>query len=362
METIKIACDPIQLFVGQPYNTGQDGYRINLFLGSKSKKAKTVLSFDTIQEAQEFYDTHNEKFRIDFTDLHGTMLPKSESVLFDTLQEAQEFCKKNQQENMTEQDRELKRQEEQAIAELERSYRAYLTPSKRDDDPDAPTISDEEVDLDVLAADDNFFAASSEAMDVAKRLLKSIAELYIEQDVIDQYPYFKNKLYYEESSISMIHSQIMISQFVLKKFFRSIIQSPTAKNIESLAKIQSTLLQLAKYQREYLQDVELSFQKLKQDYQRGDFVQTYDDVPSEEVTDGTLLINDRKRLIQELQAITKEEGLIPLSPNSALREQLTEPDRFETEFKINLADVADEDDDSEERYSGDGSPLDSFID
>jgi len=346
---IKIPTEPIEQVLSQPYKTDTVGYFVNIFNG-RSKASKRKFNFPDKGQAAQFYTDNSGKWRIDFTDLSGNLLADEKSLLFDSRalaysQYAKLMSKNKEVIENTEDD-----VEDIVIEQLERTFEQYLPslvksqPKRKSNFSDLPKFDDEdedeehekEHDEDVLQAEEKYIQASSIALTEAKSLLGSIAELYIEKGVIEKFPYFKNKLYFEENSIQMIHTQMMISQLVLKKFFKQVIKNPTAKNIESLSKIQMSQLALSKYQREYLSDVEESFKKLKKDYVNGEFVNQSGIEEGEVIIPDTPVFNDRKKLIMELSEVVEADDLIPLSPNQNLRNNIkdNERNRYETSFKI----------------------------
>ena len=351
---IKIPTEPIEQILSQPYKTEAVGYFVNIFNG-KSKASKRKFNFPTKDAAAVFYNTNVGKWRIDFTDLSGNLLPDVKSLLFDSQNLAlREYTKlMNQNKGVFESsDEDI---EDIVIEQLEKTFEQYLPsikPKPKDKSvfSDLPRLGDDEeeeqeTDTDVLEAEEKYMQASSVALTEAKSLLNAIAELYIERGVIEKFPYFKNKLYFEENSIQMIHTQMMISQLVLKKFFKSVIKFPTAKNIESLSKIQMSQLALSKYQREYLSDVEESFKKLKKDYNNGEFVNQSGVEDNEFTVPDIPVINDRKKLIMQLAEVVESEELIPLSPNQNLRNNIKndDKDKYETTFQINSqGDISEE--------------------
>ena len=202
--------------------------------------------------------------------------------------------------------------------------------------------------------------AITDALSHAKELLNSVAELYLDKNIIDRYPYIKKRLYYEEQSISNITLQIMISNNVLKKFYREILKFPSAKNIETLSKLQKTILDISKYQREYLGETEASFKKLKEDNDSNKFVLPEAEIAeAEEIIeeDGLIKTNSRQALIDEIRSINSEAktAKIPMSPNANLQ---TDDENVEDNFNIYEGDdYNDENDD----YKVSGTGLESNL-
>jgi len=339
IKIIKIPSQPIEQTLSQPYKTDTVGYFVNV-LDGKSKASKRKFNFPSKKAAGDFYKENAGKWRIDFSDMSGNPMPQTESLLFDSQKEAYDryalLMKSNEKIVESTNDEE----DDFVINELEKSFGQFLPEYMKpkqfglsgEDEKDEDIVQDE----DVTQAEEKYLQASSVALNAAKELLNSISELYIDKGVLEKYPYFKNKLYFEENSIQMIHTQMMMSQLVLKKFFKQVIKNPTPKNIESLSKIQMSQLAISKYQREYLSDVEDSFKKLKKDYGDGQFVNQSGVEEGEVVQPDSPVINDRKKLIRELAEVTVSEELIPLSPNQRLRDKIAKEDigKYEQKFLI----------------------------
>lgn len=366
MSEIKIANKPYYIACSQPYILGKNQpYQVNKFIDGK-KSRKITQSFADKSEADEFYNENNEKWNIDFNDLEGNIVDKE---IFQTEELANECYRLNLIANKEILKSEEDEEDEEIIRELEKNFMPMKTGYSDDNFPEE--LTQEEIDAqeekeewriekkarreEAKLAEELYLKSSTQAMDLARNLLSSVAELYIDKKIIDKYPYIKNRMFYEEQSISNITLQIMISNKVLCKFYKEIIKFPTAKNIETLSKLQKTILDISRYQREYLSDVEKSFKSLSEDANSGKFYNDIEDTVAEEISevDGIITTNSRQKLIEEIRNINKDsqKTKIPLSPNIRLKPE--NMDDIEDVSYINAGDDFEEDD-KELEVDGDG--------
>lgn len=344
---LRIAGKPYLLTCSQPYKTSSDlGYLVNTFINGE-KRTKIAKSFPSREDANEFYAESNNKFHIDFNDLSGNYL---ETEMYQTEEEALNEYSLGREKNTKKIESKLDREDEELLEEMNKHMSPKNSVSLMFDDE-----MSEDMDVDAKIADEVYENSTATSLGYAKDLLKSVAELYLSKDIIDKYPYIKNKLFYEEQSISNITLQIMISNRVLKKFYKEIMANPSSKNIETLSKLQKTILDISKYQREYLGDVEESIKKLKKDSDEAVFENDIVDTDAEEVMDrledGIISTNSRQKLIAEIQEIgnaVKRNEKIPLSPNSLLQEDISDEEKllYEDEPSLNIVEYDDEEDES----------------
>lgn len=361
-DQVKIANSPVLITCSQPYVLGKDQpYKVNKIVDGK-KSAKIVLQFKTKKEGDEFYNKNNNKYQIDFVDLDGNEV--GESVLFDTEEEANEYYRQNLLNNKEILKSDEEESDEEIIKQLEANFHTTLPATLEEDEEEIENqerlAERRQRRADAKEAENVYQLAITDALSHAKELLNSVAELYLDKNIIDRYPYIKKRLYYEEQSISNITLQIMISNNVLKKFYREILKFPSAKNIETLSKLQKTILDISKYQREYLGEIEASFKKLKEDNDSNKFVLPEAEIAeAEEIIeeDGLIKTNSRQALIDEIRSINSEAktAKIPMSPNANLQ---TDDENVEDNFNIYEGDdYNDENDD----YKVSGTGLESNL-
>ena len=263
-DQVKIANSPVLITCSQPYVLGKgQPYKVNKIVDGK-KSAKIVLQFKNKKEGDEFYNKNNNKYQIDFVDLDGNEV--GEPILFDTEEEANEYYRQNLLKNKEILKSDEEDSDEEIIKQLEVNFHALPATLEEDEEEienQERLAERRQRRADAKEAEAVYQTAVTDALGHAKELLNSVAELYLDKNIIDRYPYIKKRLYYEEQSISNITLQIMISNNVLKKFYREIIKFPSAKNIETLSKLQKTILDISKYQREYLGEISLSYLKQK---------------------------------------------------------------------------------------------------
>lgn len=361
-DQVKIANSPVLITCSQPYVLGKDQpYKVNKIIDGK-KSAKIVLQFKSKKEGDEFYNKNNNKYQIDFVDLDGNEV--GEPMLFDTEEEANEYYRQNLLNNKEILKSDEEESDEEIIKQLEANFHTTLPATLEEDEEEIENqerlAERRQRRADAKEAETVYQLAITDALSHAKELLNSVAELYLDKNIIDRYPYIKKRLYYEEQSISNITLQIMISNNVLKKFYREILKFPSAKNIETLSKLQKTILDISKYQREYLGEIEASFKKLKEDNDSNKFVLPEAEIAeAEEIVeeDGLIKTNSRQALIDEIRSINSEAktAKIPMSPNANLQ---TDDENVEDNFNIYEGDdYNDENDD----YKVSGTGLESNL-
>lgn len=361
-DQVKIANSPVLITCSQPYVLGKDQpYKVNKIIDGK-KSAKIVLQFKTKKEGDEFYNKNNNKYQVDFVDLDGNEV--GEPILFDTEEEANEYYRQNLLNNKEILKSDEEESDEEIIKQLEANFHTTLPATLEEDEEEIENqerlAERRQRRADAKEAENVYQLAITDALSHAKELLNSVAELYLDKNIIDRYPYIKKRLYYEEQSISNITLQIMISNNVLKKFYREILKFPSAKNIETLSKLQKTILDISKYQREYLGEIEASFKKLKEDNDSNKFVLPEAEIAeAEEIIeeDGLIKTNSRQALIDEIRSINSEAktAKIPMSPNANLQ---TDDENVEDNFNIYEGDdYNDENDD----YKVSGTGLESNL-
>ena len=352
MDTVKIANTPVLITCSQPYVLGKgQPYKVNKIVDGK-KSAKIVLQFKNKKEGDEYYARTNNHWQIDFIDLDGNEV--GEPMMFATEEEANEYYRQNLLQNKAILQSEESSNDEEIIKQLEATFHADTTTLPVSLDDEEAEEERERLEerrkrrADAKEADTVYNVAVADALSHAKELLNSVAELYLDKNIIDRYPYIKKRLYYEEQSISNITLQIMISNNVLKKFYREILRFPSAKNIETLSKLQKTILDISRYQREYLGEIEASFKKLKEDNDMNKFVlPDAEEAVAEEITeeDGLIKTNSRQALIDEIRSINADavKAKIPKSPNANLQ---TDDKNVEDDYNLyegdDLADGTDD--------------------
>lgn len=365
-DKIKIANKPYYITCSQPYVMGKDGkYKVNKFIdGQKSKKI--VEEFDNRVQAEEFYNMCNDKWFIELVDLDGNAVGKPK--IFDKQEDADEFYRQNLISNKAILRNEEDDDDDEIIKELESNFMELGSKMLQASENNMPELDEEaEEELrkqkeEIRESEKVYDESATASMMAAKELLKSVAELYLDKKIIEKYPYIKNRLYYEEQSISNITLQIIIANKVLKKYYKEIIKNPNAKNIETLGKLQKTILDISKYQRDYLGEIEKSFKQLKTDEESNQFVNDYVDVDAEEIVEeenGLITTNSRQKLIEELRNLHYESqktyNRIPLSPNRNLQ---IDDDRLEDAAIINEGTDFDEE---EGDMIVEGNGLDSSL-
>jgi hypothetical protein len=294
---------------------------VNKFIDGR-KSTKIVEKFKSKKEADKYREKFNDKWIVTFCTTDGEELEDIE--VFPTKQEAEKFFQDNILSNKEHIKNEEEEEDDRLIHMLETSLMdGYLPSTILGDD-----VSDEEKERlqrlqEAELADGEYDENTTMALSRANDLLKSVAELYLDKATIEKHKFILNKLAFEQQSISSITLQIVISNRLLKKIYKEIVKNPSPKNIDSLVKLQKMILDLSKYQREYIDSVQSSFKNLKKDSEEEIFAQ--DDVLDVDVVDvthedGSLSTNSRAELIKKLAEFrsASSDMKIPKSPNTKL--------------------------------------------
>lgn len=353
--SIRIANKPYHVSCSQAYTLGKNKpYQINKFIDGK-KSSKIVEIFDDKSSADEYRRKYHDKWVISFCTIDGDEISAVE--IFDTEQEAIRFYENNMRENSdyvkTEQDKE----DDRLIMMLEDTFRQNNLPTDilegLDDDERERMERLRESEL----ADGEYDESTSIAIQRANELLQSVSELYLDKQTIEKHRFIVNKLMFEQQSISSIALQIAILNRILKKTYKEVIKNPSPKNIESLVKLQKMILDLSKYQREYIDSVQTSFKNLKKDADDEMFVrdEPEDAIVVDASTDGSFSTNSRIELTKKLIEFRRETAdmKIPLSPNASLVKDKTDP-RLEDKAKIYIPDESSSTDSDIPGYEDDG--------
>lgn len=330
---IKIANKPYFIVCSQPYTLGKNQpYQVNKFIGGR-KSAKVVETFEDKSSADEYRKQFNEKWIVTFCTIDGEEV--SDIEIFNTEKEAMNFYEENMKQNSEHVKQNIEDEDDRLIDMLESSiYSMSNIPQEIADG------LDEEERLRLIEAekaDSEYDENVKFAIDRANNLLKSVSELYLDKKTIEKHEFIMNKLMFEQQSISSIALQIAILNRILKKSYKEVIKNPHPKNIESMVKLQKMILDLSKYQREYIDSVQESFKSLKKDADDELFAKgEMEDIEVVDVTsqEGFFSTNSRIELTKKLMAFREESKMkIPLSPNAKLVAGKNDP-RLEKEAKI----------------------------
>ena len=334
--SIKIANKPYHVTCSQSYTLGKNQpYQVNKFIDGK-KSTKIVEKFASKKQADKYREKFDDKWVVTFCTTDGEELDDVE--IFQTKSDADKFFQDNISSNKEHLKNEEDAEDDHLIQMLESSLMdGYLPSSILGDD-----VSDEERERlqrlqEAELADGEYDENTKIALSRANELLKSVSELYLDKGTIEKHKFILNKLAFEQQSISSITLQIIISNRLLKKIYKEIIKNPSPKNIDSLVKLQKMILDLSRYQREYIDSVQNSFKNLKRDSEEEIFAQ--DDVVDVDVIDvtnaddGSLSTNSRAELIRKLAEFRSASSTmkIPKSPNTKL---VTDDPLVEDEAKI----------------------------
>lgn len=291
---------PYHMTCSQPYKTDSTSdmkYIVNSFR-DKRKITKKTNNFPDRQSADDFFTKHDNKWIVDNLDIEGNFCG---NVIFEDEKSAMDYYNKNNPNPTPEtDDLDIEIYSTMDLPELSEEEMLLLSPEEQ-------LIRRQEL-AEIRESETTYMKKASESLGSARQMIENLATLYIDPSVLQSFPYLEDKIRYEEQSISMITHQLLIAQLVLKKYYKTLITHPSAKNVESLAKIQKTILELSEAQRKSLNESEKAFKNLKEEYESGKFYTDIVDQEAQEMEDDSNLVatNDRKRLIREIQDITVE--------------------------------------------------------
>jgi len=347
---MEICGNPVKKTFGKPYKTSKTSdWSINVIINGKSKKPKITKEFKTKIEAEEYTIKFNNKWFVDISD--GNNYIRSET--FDTDTEAETFVKEHKE-------KEIKRitnkkdsllEEETTFLEEELKKSGSEVPAMIGDNDDLS----EEIKEQLRKHKDDFDGTLATAENDAKQLLMSVAQLYLDEGIIEDSNYVKFKMVIEQKGLASLVFQLDIARKALFKLSEQIHNGMhSARNYEVLTQLQRIVLDVTKYQHEYLDDIEESMKKLSNDYDSGitknnigGTVETGDDGTEVKII-GT---SNRTKLIDEINEIVEDskKNKTPQSVNKKLHkddDDMTDAIEIKTEDDID-ADSADDEDISE---------------
>jgi hypothetical protein len=180
------------------------------------------------------------------------------------------------------------------------------------DEDDAETIKQKEEHKDEF--DRNEEACKNEATNI----LMQLAKIYLSTDMINENDYIKFKLQLEQKSLSSLIFQLDVARKAIFKLSETIhLGNATSKHYEALTQLNRVVLDISKYQNEYLSNIGKSIKEIECDItlskEKGALSdkRNSEDVEFEEVDgDDEIMVttNDRKKLIQIINEM-KDESL-----------------------------------------------------
>ena len=316
---MEICGKPVKKTFGNPYKTTKEGdWLVNINIDGKKTKLK--IGFPTKPEADEYILVNNEKWFVSVTDsAHNHVRDET----FGDIKSAQAYvrqARENAQKSV--------RDHNQSIIEDETTFLedrigiGTELPALQNDSGDSEI--DESVQNEIKKHKDDFDGSLVSAEEDAKSLLMSVAKLYLDENIIKDNDYIKFKMVIESKGLSSLIFQLDIARkalFKLSEQIHSGTHSP--RNYEVLTQLQRIILDVTKYQHEYLDDIEESMKNLAEDYETG---KTKDGATTAEVVESStgevtvIGTSNRVKLLEDINAIVIEskENKTPQSVNKNL--------------------------------------------
>lgn len=183
----------------------------------------------------------------------------------------------------------------------------------------------------------------------AKNLLNSVAKAYLSAAVINENEYLKFKLEVEQKTFGSLIFQVDVAKKAIFKLSQKIhMDDFKARDVEVLAQISRLMLDISKFQSDYLNNLEESMKKFQIDMDMSPANNLNQGVADEGVVaeisheGGGIRTNSRKNLLIELNNMVEESRSIktPKSRNSQLHDD--DPDVIDVPFVEHKDEIADE--------------------
>lgn len=316
---MEICGKPVRKNFGNPYKTKKEGgWLVNIIVDGKKTKLK--LEFNTKPEADEYILVNDNKWFVSITDA-GHNFIRDET--FGDIKSAQAYVRQSREDNKQAiKDNSLVAAQDETTFLEDRIGIGTEMPMITDDSGD-PEV-DEQLQNEIKKHKDDFDGSLISAEEDAKSLLMSVAKLYLDENIIKDNDYIKFKMVIESKGLSSLIFQLDIARkalFKLSEQIHSGTHSP--RNYEVLTQLQRIILDVTKYQHEYLDDIEESMKKLAEDYETGktkDGTQTAEVVESQNGEVTIIGTSNRVKLLEDINAIVTEskENKTPQSVNKNL--------------------------------------------
>lgn len=159
-----------------------------------------------------------------------------------------------------------------------------------------------------------FDKLDSDSKGEAKNLLMSIVTLYFKKGLIDDNEYLKHKMSIETKSLSALVFQLeqakrVIYQLTEQLHLNLIPVGSIPRTIEVMNGLQRTVLDISKYQHEFVRDIEKQIREFKNEMaEEGKINETSTDgQETEQLTEITLIsTTDKKRLLEDMKSFLTE--------------------------------------------------------
>ncbi len=155
----------------------------------------------------------------------------------------------------------------------------------------------------------------------AKLLISETLKIYFTADMLSEKDYIIEKTKVDEMSLSNLFFQIDVINRAIYELSKKIhLGSDNSRHFEVLAGLSRVVLDTSKFQHEYVQSMESSLKRLREDIDIADSINSTS--ATEMKSDGAKFIySDSKKMIEEMQnymAIAKQNIIDAPSPNRKL--------------------------------------------
>lgn len=211
----------------------------------------------------------------------------------------------------------------------------------------------EELKEELLKFEDKFDKEELECKEEAKGLLIGIASLYLKGKLINDSDYLRFRLKIEQEGFASVIFQLKTSRRAIHKISQEIhMGNFSPRMIEVMTQLQRVVLDITKFQHQYMISLETSFKNLAVD---NDVIPSGSSDPNNPTQEGTVEIsnnnaivtNNRKKLLENLNMMLSEAKIIktPKSKNA----QLDDPN---DDSLVEFEEVERKDEKDDEEYQG----------
>lgn len=174
---------------------------------------------------------------------------------------------------------------------------------------------------------EQFDAAEATSKLEAQNLLISIVTLYFSKGLIDDNQYLKYKMDIEQKSLQALISQLDQAKKVIYKISESIHLGliplgSVPRTVEVLTGLQRVVLDISKYQHEFIRDVEKQIREFKNEMVEENKVADSGTIAEAEFAESTVIsVSDRKKLLDDMKEFirdNKQDLLVQKSKNGKL--------------------------------------------
>lgn len=172
-----------------------------------------------------------------------------------------------------------------------------------------------------------FEAKANEARAKAKSLLSNLAKYYLDVDVIDKNEYLKQKLELEEMSLSGLILQMYISEKAIKNLMKMVyMKKGGTKILESLAKLQSIVLDINKCMSSTIKDMTADMSIIKSRH-----VEMHGEIGSNNVTEESGVVVQTGNVRDAINFVKKNMTQLDQKFETAFQEEVVDEDEDEDE-------------------------------